>query len=165
MSAPCFVSVKLMKEYYNLPAFLKNSPIFALDKMIQIIVYIQHLQSNSESSSGSSTEKKKPASWQRSVGGLSSSKSALGMLVKKKQPSLNQQEQKIVTSTSKDSTADSIESSEMDNKKDESAPVNDDNAKTEIGTETKAEPKKTVPSGLGLLGSYSDSESNGSESD
>ena len=152
-----------MKEYYNLPDFLKNSPIFALDKIMQIIVYIQHLQSNSESSSGSSTEKKKPASWQRSVGGLSSSKSALGMLVKKKQPSVNQQEQKIVPSTSKDSTDNSKESSKNDNKKDESAPVNDDNAKTEIGT--KSEPKKSLPSALGLLGSYSDSESNGSESD
>ena len=149
VSALWFVSVELMKRYFNLSG-----------KWFKWSSLSEHLQSNSESSNGGSTEKKKPASWQRSVGGLSSSKSALGMLVKKKQPSQNQQEQNTVTSTSGNNTNSSKESGEKGNKKDEFVSVND-----HAETGTKSEPKKSVPSGLGLLGSYSDSESNGSESD
>ena len=135
---------------------------------------VTYLQNNSESSSSSNGEKNKIESWQRSVGGLSSSKSLLGMLVKRKKPqpsSSNQQSDKTGKSKNKwngtEETTKKVENPEKN--KNESVPETDSKSsnvpESANATENKPEAVKPAQSALGLLGNYSDSDSNGSGSD
>jgi len=156
----------------------------------------------------SSTSMKPPAAWERSIGGLSTSKKALGMLVKKKKPvPKSEQAEKSSPISSSSSSSSSLPNDFFDTPKvDEAvheiavprdapgepsvAPVSSSNqSKEEIGQSSSVaqsgqpssstitgKPSITVLSGqpsssntsvssaLGMLGGYSDSDSNQSDS-
>ncbi len=106
-------------------------------------------------------ESKKTQTWQRSVGSLSSSKAALGSLVKKKTPVVNQEKVGAGDNPAKSSS----ETSEGTSQPNEIPAVTSGMQNKTTRTE-QSDGSKQGLTGLGLVGSYSDSDSsNGSESD